>query len=68
VTYTYAILDVPTAVYADLRERLVEVSYEHTFHKQDGAEVIDMHGIALRACPGLDPPPSRRYPGIKSKS
>lgn len=52
MTYTYAILDVPTVVYAAVRALLEAASYQHAFHTEDGAEVIDMHGIALRSKAG----------------
>ena len=49
MTYTYAILDVPHAVYAAVRALLERADYRHAFHGDDGKEVIDMHGIALRS-------------------
>lgn len=50
MTHTYAVLDVPHAVYAAVRALLDAAGYEHAFHDatSDG-EVIDMHGIALRS-------------------
>lgn len=52
MTYTYAILDVPKAVYAAVRALLAAADYGHAFHKEDDGEVIDMHGIALRSKTG----------------
>ena len=52
MTYTYAILDVPKAVYAAVRALLDAADYSHAFHDEKDGEVIDMHGIALRAKPG----------------
>ena len=52
MTYTYAVLDVPATVYAAVRALLKAAEYEHAFHKDDGREVIDMHGIALAAKDG----------------
>ena len=52
MTYTYAVLDVPRAVYAAVRALLDAADYSHAFHKDDGQEVIDMHGIALRSKDG----------------
>ena len=57
MTYTYAILDVPRAVYAAVRALLLAAEYTHAFHADKNAdgtssEVIDMHGIALRAKEG----------------
>jgi hypothetical protein len=48
MTHTYAILDVPRAVYAAVRALLDAASYAHAFHAEADGEVIDMHGIALR--------------------
>ena len=52
MTHTYAILDVPRAVYAAVRALLDAASYAHTFHADTDGEVIDMHGIALRSKAG----------------
>lgn len=53
MTHTYAVLDVPRAVYAAVRALLAAADYQHAFHDEGGSdEVIDMHGIALRARPG----------------
>jgi hypothetical protein len=52
VTYTYAVLDVPRAVYAAVRALLDAASYQHAFHASKDGEVIDMHGIALRSKAG----------------
>lgn len=52
MTYTYAVLDVPKAVYAAVRALLAAADYQHAFHANDDGEVIDMHGIALRSKPG----------------
>lgn len=55
MTHTYAILEVPPQIYASIRAKLVAAGYEHTFDKNDGVEVIDMHGLALRAEPASKP-------------
>lgn len=52
MTYTYAVLDVPRAVYAAVRALLDAASYQHAFHADKDGEVIDMHGIALRSKAG----------------
>lgn len=52
MTHTYAILDVPHAVYAAVRALLERASYQHAFHGDADGEVIDMHGIALRSKAG----------------
>ena len=49
MTYTYAVLTVSPAAYAEIREKLEAAGYDHAFHDQDGGPVIDMHGIALQA-------------------
>lgn len=48
-TRTYAALDVPRTVYAAIRALLHRAGYDHAFHPRPDGEVIDMHGIALRA-------------------
>ncbi len=53
MTYTYAVLDVPRAVYAAVRALLDRADYQHAFHVgTDSVEVIDMHGIAMRSKDG----------------
>lgn len=52
MTHTYAVLEVPSAVYAAVRALLDAAAYQHAFHAEDDGEVIDMHGIALRAKAG----------------
>lgn len=47
MSYTYALLEVSPAVYAEIREKLQAAGYEHAFDRNDDREVIDMHGIAL---------------------
>ena len=51
-TYTYAILEVSAPVYEEIRKKLAAAGYGDQFGKDDGAEVIDMHGIALKAVGG----------------
>lgn len=45
MSHTYAILEVSPAVYAEVRGKLEAAGYQHAFDR----DVIDMHGIALRA-------------------
>jgi hypothetical protein len=52
MTHTYAILEVPRAVYAAVRALLSAADYGHAFHAKGDGEVIDMHGIALRSKDG----------------
>ena len=51
MTYTYAILDVSANAYREIREKLAAAGYQHAFADQGDGEVIDMHGIALKADP-----------------
>lgn len=48
MTYTYAILPVSRSTYDEIRSKLSEAGYQHAFHQDEGSEVIDMHGIALK--------------------
>lgn len=48
-THTYAVLDVSPEAYAEIRDKLANAGYANQFHDHDGHEVIDMHGIAIRA-------------------
>ena len=52
MTHTYAVLEVPNAVYAAVRALLGAADYDHAIHADDKGEVIDMHGIALRSKSG----------------
>lgn len=57
MTHTYAVLEVPNTVYAAIRKLLEAANYQHAFDGSDDAEVIDMHGIALKSrggTPGTD--------------
>jgi len=42
-----ALLEVSKAAYDEIRGKLAAYGYEHAFTKEDGREVIDMHGIGL---------------------
>jgi hypothetical protein len=48
VTHTFATLDISAAAYEEITQRLEAVNYQHCFTSVDGAEVIDMNGIALK--------------------
>jgi hypothetical protein len=50
-THTYVVMEVSQPVYDEVRHRMMEAGYQHALHSGDGAEVIDMHGIALRSLP-----------------
>ena len=45
MTYSYAILDVSPGTFDEIAEKLRAAGYDHAFDR----DVIDMHGIALRA-------------------
>ena len=47
-THTYAVLDVPATVFAAVKALLTAADYGHAFDR----DLIDMHGIALRAREG----------------
>jgi hypothetical protein len=54
MTRTYAILEVSSKVYAEIKKKLEAAGYQHAFHEErKGVVVIDMHGIALKES-GLD--------------
>lgn len=46
-TYTYVILDLSPDAYREISEKLRAAGYDQAFHKSDGRQVIDMHGIAV---------------------
>lgn len=48
-THTYAVLDISSSAYREVRQKLDRAAYQHAFHGEPDGEVIDMHGIGLRA-------------------
>jgi hypothetical protein len=48
MTHTFAALDISAAAFEEIKQRLEAVSYQHTFIKTDGQDLIDMQGIALK--------------------
>jgi hypothetical protein len=46
-TYTYAILEISSAAFAEIKQKLEAADYKHTFSEDENGLVIDMHGIAL---------------------
>jgi hypothetical protein len=46
VTHTYAVLEISSAAYEEIKEKLKAAGYQHAF--QSSGE-IDMHGIAVAA-------------------
>ena len=49
MTYTYAVLEISASAYAEIRAKLDAAGYGHAFYDDGDGEVIDMHGIAVRA-------------------
>lgn len=48
-THSYAILQVSSYVYQEIRQKLEQAGYGDQFHKEGDEELIDMHGIAIQA-------------------
>jgi hypothetical protein len=46
LTHTYAILEISSAAFKEIKEKLEAAGYHHVFC-EDGT-VMDMHGIALK--------------------
>lgn len=46
-TYTFVILELSSAAYAEIKKKLEDAGYEQAFLDNDGRPVIDMHGIAV---------------------
>jgi hypothetical protein len=46
-THTLATLPVSKETYNEIKSKLVEAEYQHTFIKTGSGEMIDMQGIAL---------------------
>lgn len=52
MSYTYAVLEVSASAYREIRRLLLEAGHGQAIHADPDPrepEVIDMHGIALRA-------------------
>ena len=47
-THTYAILEVSSAAFHEIKEKLLAAGYEHAMQAYSGKIFIDMHGLALR--------------------
>lgn len=58
-THTYVTMDISAQAYAEIRAKMLAADYGHTLDKDDGEEVIDMHGLALKSLPVTEPPPAR---------
>jgi hypothetical protein len=48
MTFTYATMEVSKATYEEIKTKLIEADYDHAIVRDDGSEVLDMHGIALK--------------------
>lgn len=48
-THTYTVLQISRAAYDEIRGKLLDADYGHALHREDGFELIDMHGIAVQA-------------------
>lgn len=66
MTHTYAILEVSPAAYAEIRAKLHAAGYDHAFGEDDGAEVIDMHGIAVKAAVAAEPAAEHEWASSRS--
>lgn len=55
-TRTLAVADVSSGAYAEVRDLLVSAGYDHAICEDDGREVLDLHGIALRCSQELTCP------------
>lgn len=60
MSHTYAILVVSRAAFAEIAEKLRAAGYDHAFHD----DLIDMHGLAVRAEP-VEPPPAEWSGGFQ---
>jgi hypothetical protein len=52
MTHSYAILEISSAAYQEIKEKLDAAGYWDQFQVCDGVAVIDMHGIALQEAKG----------------
>lgn len=57
-TRTMVTLEITPRAYAEVAAKLRAAEYDQAFLEDDGAEMIDMHGIALKAGPGREPTPN----------
>lgn len=51
-THTYSVLDISASAYEEIRDLLKDAGYHHAIISKERGEVIDMHGIAVRANAG----------------
>lgn len=48
-TRTFATMEVTAAVFAEIKEKLLNAGYGHAIDDHDGVETLDMHGIGLQS-------------------
>ena len=48
-THTFAILEISKAAYDEIKGKLIDAGYEFAIMKEGDMEVIDMHGIGIKA-------------------
>jgi hypothetical protein len=46
-THTYVVLDLSPVAYDEIRRKLEDAGYGQAFHSENGAERIDMTGLAV---------------------
>lgn len=48
-THTFVVMDLSPAAYHEIKSKMEEAGYQHTFIERDGGSeiLIDMHGIAI---------------------
>jgi hypothetical protein len=51
MTYTYVVMDVSRAAFDEIAAKMRAAGYDHVFHE----DVIDMHGIAVKATDVYEP-------------
>lgn len=47
MTHTYAEMEISAAAWDEIAQKLIEADYQHSFIKEDGSYILDMHGIGL---------------------
>lgn len=47
-THTFAILELSSQAYEEIKKKLLEAGYSHAIMEDGGREVIDMHGIGVQ--------------------
>ena len=64
-THTSAVVNISPASYLEIFGILMANGYQHAVRNgQDGQQVLDMHGLALRVA---DPPPEARVPPLRGE-